>query len=337
MLIYKVIGAGISVAAGIPDFRSKGKLPTLPEMQKKKLRDMFDVSVLSVSTMDGEAELLPLAVLTQTIIFQNPLDRALFCRLIATLFKTSASAQPTQFHQLLKVLDDRGTLLRVYTQNIDGLETRAGLQTYQPQQAEGQTAKCIPLHGTLQHMRCNACQTICLLEPYYHSLSSGILPSCSTCDAKQKERLQMGKRGQAVPDMLPNVLLYGTDSPDAEYIGSVMKQDLGSALGNSADLLIVVGTSMKVPGTIKSVRAFSSNLRRHPPPRGISFRTVYLNLESPSQHTQDALFDACIQADCQAVASLILNEMGHLDSTNNELSRSHRVRDEQTNYQVKLF
>jgi hypothetical protein len=43
------IGAGISVAAGIPDFRSSCSAPGLPEMQKKKLKDMFHASVLSVS------------------------------------------------------------------------------------------------------------------------------------------------------------------------------------------------------------------------------------------------------------------------------------------------
>ena len=39
----------------------------------------------------------------------------------------SSSAAPTTFHRLLRRLDERGKLLRVYTQNIDALESKAGL------------------------------------------------------------------------------------------------------------------------------------------------------------------------------------------------------------------
>lgn len=39
----------------------------------------------------------------------------------------SAQATPTPFHQYLATLDQRERLLRVYTQNIDGLEEKAGL------------------------------------------------------------------------------------------------------------------------------------------------------------------------------------------------------------------
>ena len=47
--------------------------------------------------------------------------------MIANLSNLSAAAQPTPFHRLLRALDDRGKLLRVYTQNIDALELKAGL------------------------------------------------------------------------------------------------------------------------------------------------------------------------------------------------------------------
>lgn len=48
--------------------------------------------------------------------------------MIAQLTDLSASAQPTPFHHLLKTLDERGQLLRLYTQNIDNLEEKAGLE-----------------------------------------------------------------------------------------------------------------------------------------------------------------------------------------------------------------
>lgn len=43
------IGAGISVAAGIPDFRSKQNIFGVPELGQRKLKDMFQLSMIMVS------------------------------------------------------------------------------------------------------------------------------------------------------------------------------------------------------------------------------------------------------------------------------------------------
>src|SRR5258708_30558697 len=47
--------------------------------------------------------------------------------MIAQLSNLSSTAHPTAFHQFVKLLDDRGQLLRLYTQNIDNLEEKTGL------------------------------------------------------------------------------------------------------------------------------------------------------------------------------------------------------------------
>ncbi|KZP00421.1 DHS-like NAD/FAD-binding domain-containing protein [Calocera viscosa TUFC12733] len=108
--VVVVCGAGVSVAAGIPDFRSPaGLFKTLKEENPSELltsgKDLFD-----------------------TRVFQSPQALALFNRTMSALATTSAQAQPTIFHTVLRRLEDRGRLLRVYTQNIDALEEKAGLE-----------------------------------------------------------------------------------------------------------------------------------------------------------------------------------------------------------------
>ena len=56
--------------------------------------------------------------------------------MIAELSQLSEVAEPTAFHRFLRALDDRGSLLRVYTQNIDALEEKSGL-TFGIPEAEG--------------------------------------------------------------------------------------------------------------------------------------------------------------------------------------------------------
>ncbi|CAO1627814.1 unnamed protein product [Parajaminaea phylloscopi] len=109
--IVVVTGAGISVSspANIPDFRSStGLFRSLKEQHPNaglsSGKDLFDAR-----------------------LFQSEANTSLFYSMIAQLHEMTLSAQPTLFHHFLKRLDEQGRLQRVYTQNIDALEERAGL------------------------------------------------------------------------------------------------------------------------------------------------------------------------------------------------------------------
>lgn len=45
-------GAGTSIAAGIPDFRSKQNIPGVPELAQRKLKDMFQLSMVMASVLN---------------------------------------------------------------------------------------------------------------------------------------------------------------------------------------------------------------------------------------------------------------------------------------------
>lgn len=128
--------------------------------------------------------------------------------MIAQLTNLSASAEPTAFHHLLKTLDERGQLLRLYTQNIDNLEEKAGLEcgvpiwagqagassssqsgttingSVAPTKTTGSSSiasssvpRCVPLHGTLKQLVCQRCShTMPLLAPL-SSAPEGATPS----------------------------------------------------------------------------------------------------------------------------------------------------------------
>ncbi|KAI9452032.1 DHS-like NAD/FAD-binding domain-containing protein, partial [Boletus coccyginus] len=230
------VGAGISVAAGIPDFRSKQEIPGVPELAQRKLKDMFRLSMISASSL-----------------------RPLFARFCAGLARKTENSQPTPFHKLLKTLDDRGTLVRVYTQNIDGLELKAGMSTYHrsgPQAPENlRPSRCIPLHGSLQHIYCQSCRSVEPMKPHWGDLMRGTFPSCSSCQNEQDARREAGKRVRSVPTMAPDVVLYDQEHPDSQAIAEFQMQDLSGA--PPVDLLLVVGTGMHVIGTQRIIRDFA--------------------------------------------------------------------------------
>jgi hypothetical protein len=101
--IVVLTGAGVSVAAGIPDFRTPGT-GLYDNLEKYNLPH-------------------PTAVFDIGFYKRNPSP---FVMLASEIWP--GRHLPTLTHAFLKVLDDKGLLLRNYTQNIDGLEVIAGVK-----------------------------------------------------------------------------------------------------------------------------------------------------------------------------------------------------------------
>ncbi|KAF5317379.1 hypothetical protein D9611_004048 [Ephemerocybe angulata] len=351
-------GAGISVQAGIPDFRSAaGLFKTLKRDHPREAlgsgKDLFDASV-----------------------FNSEHTTSLFCQMMARLSDMSQNAEPTAFHQLLRALDDRGRLLRVYTQNIDAIEQKCGLSFGVPdirskktqgrknkankedtagdRNLEGQqppasstptaeTPRCIPLHGTLQMMHCQICSHSFPLQDYLPSLNAGQPPHCPECTNLERARATVGKRARGIGKLRPSVVLYNEAHNNGEGIGNVVQKDLiGSSKGKGrggADFILVVGTSLRIPGTKRMVREFAKAVRsrcagssireeasgsgsttpnhssRHSPsidedPPPAPMKAVYLNLDFPvGTREWEGVFDAWVQGDAQTFAEMLRDEI----------------------------
>ncbi|PWN29323.1 DHS-like NAD/FAD-binding domain-containing protein [Jaminaea rosea] len=274
--IVVVTGAGISVSApaNIPDFRSStGLFKTLKEQHPNaglsSGKDLFDAR-----------------------LFQSEANTALFYSMIAQLHDMTLAAQPTLFHHLIKRLDEQGRLQRVYTQNIDALEERAGLtfglgngarKTFQrtaslgkrkrlaaaaaaaattdsssdaprPRWNKTQSApvtphlfgrddsepatamfpRVIPLHGSLAHLVCTACDfrlsTLPTPTPQVQAalkeLSSGETPSCPACSERDGVRIAAGLRSRGIGFLKPDVVLYNGDNKSGERVGECLERDV---------------------------------------------------------------------------------------------------------------
>nr|VWO99962.1 Uncharacterized protein [Ganoderma boninense] len=332
--IVVVCGAGISVQAGIPDFRSSEGLFQSTKKNHPTLvsgKDLFDASV-----------------------FNYKRTTSLFCQMIAKLSQLSEDAEPTAFHRLLGALDGRGSLMRVYTQNIDALETKAGLSFGLPEWGGKRSSpmghhRCIPLHGTLQWMHCATCTHSYPLRDFLSSLVSGQLPLCPQCVALEETRRLVAKRSRGVGKLRPSLVLYNEDHRDAEIVGHIVEKDLMGKRSAAPDLLLVVGTSLQVPGTRRIVREFSKVVQcRYSAPTNTSpmassieeptksahdqgrttptpsssvpgelpVRAIYLNLDFPGPSREwEGVFDVWIQGDAQQFARLAQEELENQKKT----------------------
>ncbi|XP_063539198.1 NAD-dependent protein deacetylase sirtuin-2-like [Cydia strobilella] len=186
--IITLAGAGISTSAGIPDFRSP-ETGLYHNLQKYNLPE-------------------PQAIFEINFFRQNPKP---FFLLAKELFP--GSFKPTVSHYFIRLLHEKGLLLRHYTQNIDTLERGAGL----PEE------KLVEAHGTFYTSHCIDCRKEYPLEFIKEHIFSDQIPICTACPGVVK----------------PDIVFFGESLPDR--FQDCLQEDF-----QRCDMLIIMGSSLEV-------------------------------------------------------------------------------------------
>ncbi|KAM4617381.1 NAD-dependent protein deacetylase sirtuin-3, mitochondrial [Discoglossus pictus] len=201
--ILVMVGAGISTDSGIPDFRSpsSGLYSKLQEYSLPYPEAIFDLSYFLR-------------------------DPSAFLQLSKELLP--GNHKPNPAHHFLRLLNDKGVLLRLYTQNIDGLERVAGVPP----------EKLVEAHGSFSSATCTMCLKSYPGETFSDAVLESKVPLCSSCGGYIKPDIVFF--GEQLPSRF---LLHLTDFP-------------------RADLLIVIGTSLEVEPFASLVYAVSTSTPR---------------------------------------------------------------------------
>lgn len=127
--IIVLTGAGISTSLGIPDFRSsEGFYSKLGDLGLNDPQDVFSLEVFTE-------------------------DPSVFYNIAHMVLPPENLYSP--LHSFIRMIQDKNKLLRNYTQNIDNLESYAGVQPEKMVQCHGSfaTASCITCHWKIQGER----------------------------------------------------------------------------------------------------------------------------------------------------------------------------------------
>ena len=178
-------GAGVSTESGIPDFRSIDGL----YQQKWKYP--------------------PEQIISHSFFEYDPVE---FYRFYREKLVPSNEIKPNAAHYKLAELEEKGKLIGVITQNIDGLHQKAG------------SKKVFELHGSTLRNYCTKCGEFYDEQFILQSENApDKLPHCTKCGGLVK----------------PDVVLYEEGLDDAIVNGAI------DAISN-ADTLIIGGTSLVV-------------------------------------------------------------------------------------------
>ena len=160
--IVIVAGAGMSVAAGIPDFRSASTglyatLSTMAHLEFKSPLFVFDYD-------------------------QFKHDPRPFWWIFSRMWPRGEFPKPTTFHYLIALLERHNLLRRCFTQNVDGLEASAGVSA----------ERLCYCHGVLTPCHCIDCKAevsfpYCIsaiksnMERNPTNYKKAVVPTCPHC------------------------------------------------------------------------------------------------------------------------------------------------------------
>ena len=140
---------------------------------------------------------------------ENPLP---FYTLAHELFP--GKYRPTITHSFLRLLHDKGLLLKLFTQNIDTLERVAGIPEH----------KIVEAHGSFATHSCIECRSSYPNEDMEKAVLEKRVPQC--------EKPECG--GLVKPD----IVFFGQQLPQSFF--------LNNTLPAAADMCIILGTSLSV-------------------------------------------------------------------------------------------
>lgn len=184
--VVVLTGAGISTESGIPDFRSPGGL-----------WDRFDPKELTFDKF-----------------LANASTRKAYWEIARESYPIMRDAEPNAAHDAVVAIERAGKLLRLVTQNVDGLHLRAG----------SDPERTIEIHGSAMRVVCIDCEAEHDREAIHARVLDGDeAPACDVCGGRLK----------------PATVSFGQAMPQAETIDA-----FSSAVG--CDLLIVIGSSLVV-------------------------------------------------------------------------------------------
>jgi NAD-dependent SIR2 family protein deacetylase len=224
--ICVLVGAGISVSCGIPDFRSKGS----------GLYSTLDTNELGLSC--------PEDLFDWDFFQEDPSPFYKFARNLYFPLGEKKKIEPSDSHKLLAMLEKKKMLLRVYSQNIDGLETVAGVSN----------RKMVYAHGSLQWATCTKCQRKVSSDDIMPAIERGSVPLCRA-EVKSKSRnnstpppretFQRSNKRQRPSDDICG----GVFKPGVTFFGETLNDSVRRSLEadrDKVDALVVIGTSLSV-------------------------------------------------------------------------------------------
>lgn len=147
--------------------------------------------------------------------------------------------------------------------------------------SDGKNPQVVQLHGDLDTLCCTICtNTQHFTTVLIAKLDEGHTQPCPECETKNSARISAGKRSISVGFLRPNIVLYNEHHKMGNEISELQSIDFKK----SPDLLIVMGTSLKIIGVKRLIKDFSQIEKCH---------VVFMNTTAPPKEFESIFHYYC--------------------------------------------
>ena len=274
-------GAGVSVAAGIPDFRSAGGM-----------YDTLRPELLTASAAERAAMCRDPTMVVSWELFKDNQFPYLEVRRPFILGVGAGTWKATAAHYFAKVCEDKGLLVKLLTQNIDGLDYQTGIPD----------AQIVPVHGSLGRAACEFCSAEVDFATFQEAVRTQIKDIYSEDEDAPAESTPILCESCGRAGVKPSTVLYGRSLPDA--FSEVCDSELPSA-----ELLIVAGTSLTVSPANSVVRRVGKRCFRVLMNREKVGEDLGLKFKSTKRGRRDVF----VEGECDEGILDLVEQLGWLD------------------------
>lgn len=222
--------------------------------------------------------------LLDSLMFRDEVSTSIFYSFISELRTLILSAKPTNTYKFIKILRDRSSVLRSYTENIDGLDSQEELSLKTNQ------AKKNNIVESGEDVNKTKCM-ICGIKCDYSVERIKLLRNGSAPDrfvyVNDEKKIEKKTGALKIGFLRPGIVLYGNTHPIQDFLSELMNSDVKKW----PDLLLIIGTSLKFIPINTLIKEISKIVHTN------GGKVIFVNRSEPSNNEWKEIIDWFVEAD----------------------------------------
>ncbi|EMR08895.1 hypothetical protein PNEG_02678 [Pneumocystis murina B123] len=221
--------------------------------------------------------------LLDSLMFRDEVSTSIFYSFMAELRTLILSAKPMNTYKFIKILRDRSSVLRCYTENIDGLGLQEELCLKTDEVKKNNMTES---NEDVNKLKCMICGIKCDYSvERIELLRNGPVPDRFVY--VNDEKIEEKRGALKIGFLRPGIVLYGNTHPIQDFLAELRTSDVKKW----PDLLLIIGISLKIIAINSLIKDISKIVHSN------GGKVIFVNRTEPCNNEWKGIIDWYVEAD----------------------------------------
>ncbi|KTW28518.1 hypothetical protein T552_01777 [Pneumocystis carinii B80] len=222
--------------------------------------------------------------LLDSLMFRDEVSTSIFYSFMSELRTLILSARPANTYKFLKILRDRSSVLKCYTENIDNLGLQEEISSKTNDLKKNNVTE---FNDDINKIKCMICGVKCDYSvERIELLRNGQVPDRFVC-VNDEKKIKKEKGALKIGFLRPGIVLYGNTHPIQDFLGELTASDVKKW----PDLLMIIGISLKFIPINSLIKDISKIVHTN------GGKVIFVNRMEPSNNEWKGIIDWYVDAD----------------------------------------